>query len=159
MAIMKDVKIGWAKIIGAPRPKFNPKEGNEWSVDMFFTKDQIKELKSEGYTAEAFLKKAKDTGETFVKYSRDEVKKDGTPNNPLKVVGPDGKTPWPQDKLLGNGTVVNINYKLTDPYKVGKEVRTKLVVFEVQIVEHVPYESKGGFEAVATTPKTEEEWG
>lgn len=140
MAIMKNVKIAWAKVIGPARPKYNPRDGNEWSVDLLFTKDQLKALAKEGFTVAPFLKKAKDGSYEYIRYTRDETDADGKPKNRIKIVGPDGKTDWPQDKLLGNDTVVDIKYKLTDPYKVKGETRVKLVVMEMMIREHKPYE-------------------
>ena len=140
MGIMKNVKIHWAKVLGPARPKYNPKDGNEWTVDLEFTKEQLKALAKEGFTVAPFLKKSRDGSYEYIRYSRDEKDADGNPQKPIPIVMGDGKTPWPQDKLLGNGTVVDIKYKLTDPYKVRGETRTKLVVFEMMVRDHKAYE-------------------
>lgn len=161
MGIMKNVKIGWAKVLGEPRPKYNPKEGNEWAVDLLFTPEQLKELKKEGYTVDAFLKEYKDGSGKYIKYTRDAVDKNtGKAKNPITIKAEDG-TDWPADKLLGNGTVVDLKYSLTDPYRVGKETRVKLVVLAMKVVKHVPYEGgKDDFEYTpkTETTKTEEDW-
>jgi len=159
MGIMKNVRISWAKVLGAPRPKYNPRDGNEWSVDLIFTKDQLKQLVKEGFTVGAFLKKAKDGSYEYIRYTRDSEDKDGKPKSPIKVVGPDGKTPWPQDQLLGNDTIVDIKYKLTDPYKVKGETRVKLVVMEMMVREHKSYEGGGEeFEPASPAKGVDEDW-
>lgn len=152
MAIMSNVKVEWAKVLGEPREKYKSKE-REWTVDLLFSKDQIKELAKQGFTPDAFIKDGRYTAR------RNEKKADGSNNRPFLVLDETGK-PWPNDKLIGNGSVVDIKYNFTDPYTHKGEKRVKLVLQEMCVREHVPYEGKGEqFDFVTPTANSDEdEW-
>jgi len=159
MAIMKNVTVYWAKVLGDPVPKYIPEDGREWAIDLCFTDDQVKVLKSEGVTVEQYVKdKGDDRGKHFT-YRRNEFRKDGEKSKPLRILALDGSE-WPKDKLIGNGTVVDINYSLNEiPARPKNRVKPSLV--SMMIREHKPYESKGQdefeFEAKPAA-KVEEEW-
>lgn len=65
-------------------------------------------------------------------------KKDGTPNMKPKVVDRSKK---PFDQLIGNGSVVDVSFKLFEYTKPTKGVSTELQAIRVR--EHVPYNDGG----------------
>ncbi len=158
MAIMKNVTVYWAKVLGEPVPKFNPEDGREWAIDLCFTPEQVAQLKKEGMTTSFYIKDKEDERGQFFTYRRNELRKDGEKSKPLGIVSIDGE-PWPKDKPLGNGTVVDIRYALNEVTARPKN-RMKLSLIEMMVREHKPYESaaKETFEFDKTKkPKVAEE--
>src|SRR5690606_474304 len=68
-----------------------------------------------------------------------ELKADGTPNRPIEVVDILGK-PWPEDKLIGNGSVVDVKFAVVD-YGPGK--KHGVYPRKIRVLKHVPYETDG----------------
>lgn len=158
MAIMKDVTFNWAKVLGEPRPKYNPDDGREWAIDISFTKEQVAQLAKEGVTTDFYIKNKEDERGDFFTYRRNEFKKDGNPSKPITIYASDGSL-WPQDKLIGNGSKGDILYALQEiPARPKKRMKPSII--SICIRELKEYEGKSG-EGFEFTPKqtTEgEEW-
>lgn len=116
--------VKWAKVF-EPDTRYNPK----WSIDLYPADEVLVKLKKAGFA----LKEDKE-GQMFIHIKRNVTRKDGTPNDQPRVVGPDGKTPWNTSNLIGNGSVVNV---LTSDYEYGG--KRYLGLNAVQVVDHVPY--------------------
>lgn len=123
-------KARWAKILGAPHWGYEEKN-KEWSVDVYPDADTVKKLKSEGLG-----KKLKDKGNgTFITFKRRELKQDGTPNTPIRVVDDKGQA-WNPKVKIGNDSVVNVNFLINEWGKGEKSAN----ILSLQVWEHVPYE-------------------
>lgn len=131
-------KAQFAKILGDPIPNYD-KTGKEWKMDLEITdKDTIKEIKSLGIGDRIRQKENYLNGSPYISFKQAEFKKDGTtPNKPITVVEADGKTPWDQDKLIGNGSTVDVRFAIIE-YPAYK--KTGCYIRAVRVLDHVSYE-------------------
>lgn len=142
-------KARYAKVLGAPVWGYENAH-KEWTIDVEVDEKTQERIKKEGLGDKI---KTKD-GATFVTFKRKEFKADGTPNKPIRIVGPDGKSEWDQKTKIGNGSTVNVNFAINE-YKPGKFTWN---ILSMQVWELVGYDG-GEFEANPTAPKSEaEDW-
>ena len=142
-------KAHWAKIVGEPVGGYpNGKGPKEWSVDIEVDKATIAKLMEAGMD-EKYLKTSKDGKYQFIKFVRKELKFDGKPGKPFKIVARD-RSEWPQDVKIGNGSVMNVKMDIQEVEGSGA---MKPKAFSFQVWEHVPYE--GGEEFPVGEP---EDW-
>lgn len=151
----------YCKIIGAPVPGFD-EDSLEWTFDLVLNEDQEKELLANG-VSDRYIKNHKSTGERCIRFTRKAVKKDGTKGAPIHVVDAQGHD-W-DDRLIGNGSVLNVAYTLNTVGK-GKDSRLKPSVLSVQVWDYKAYKPKSAFptkpvEAVSDTDASgplKQEW-
>lgn len=121
-------KAKWAKVIGDPVWGFE-KTFKEWAIEVEIDEETVAKLKAEGLGD-----RVKDKGDgPFVKFSRKELKQDGTPNKPIRIVDSKGN-PWNGEKI-GNGSTVNVNFAINE-YKPKK---FSMNILALQVWDHVPY--------------------
>lgn len=131
-------KIYWGKIIGAPRPnKFNPTVP-QWSFDLSVDEDTAEKLLGAGMK-KTYLRDKQDERGTFLTFTRDSIKKDGSAGKPFSVVD-SAKNPWPDGKQLGNGTEVNVVVSLNERTFRGEKFLKPSAV-AVQVWDLVKYDS------------------
>ena len=119
----------WAKVIGEPGWGYESKF-REWSIDVYLNEATVAKLKGEGLG-----NKIKDKGNgPYISFKRKELKADGSPNQPIRIVDHRGE-PW-GSKKIGNGSVVNVNFAVNE-YKKGD---FNINILSLQVWEHVPYE-------------------
>jgi hypothetical protein len=134
-------RLDWAKVLGAPRLNTYSEE-NEWSVDATPLRDEdLAELKRIGLTDKLRDPKENDTREDkFLSFRLREFRngKDGEriKNQPIKVVDVTGQA-WPDNKMIGNGTVADVKFNRRD---YGKGKPKGMYIQALRILEHVPYE-------------------
>lgn len=112
--------IYWAKVTGEPQPGFT-KSILEWSFDLGVTDNVLEACKKEDVTLKQYIKPATNpksgkthaSGMDYIKFIRKAVKADGTPGKPFKVVDNKGR-PWPEDKRIGNGSIVNVKFSVQE---------------------------------------------
>lgn len=126
-------KAYWAKVLGEPGWGYK-NQYKEWSIDVTLDAKTMKKLIAEGVAKDKIKNKGDDRG-NFLTFKRRETKKDGNPAKPFLVIGPDGKTPWPQTELIGNGSVVNAKLILNE----NEDGTMRPSLLKLQVVEHVPY--------------------
>lgn len=126
-------------ILGAAREnKFNPKNG-VWSIDVVVDEGTQDKLNKAGLGW-----KIKDgENDKFITLKRNEFRQDTIVNDPVEVLDSRGK-PWPQDKLIGNDSEVNVRFNIWEGLK--KQQNTTLT--GVQIVKHVKYDKNEAFPVV-----------
>lgn len=136
-------KAFYAKVLKEPFPDYN-KTGLEWSVDVTLDKDTLKQVKDFGLTPKVKSANEKHDGLPYITFKRASVKKSGPKagekNQPIRVVGPDGKTLWDAETKIGNGSVVNVKFALHTV--VGGPKKQEFVradILSMQVWEHVPY--------------------
>jgi hypothetical protein len=56
--------------------------------------------------------KDKNTGEQYITFKRKELKGDGTPNQPIRIVDHRGNA-W-DNRKIGNGSTVNVNFAINE---------------------------------------------
>jgi hypothetical protein len=122
-------KAKWAKIIGDPAWGYENKF-KEWSIDVYVEDETVAKLKAEGLGP-----KIKDKGNgQYITFKRKELKSDGTPNQPIRVVDHRGQ-PW-DNRKIGNGSTVNVNF-LVNEYKPGQNNAN---ILSLQVWDLVAYE-------------------
>ena len=145
-------KARWAKIVGKPVGGYPDGKGpEEWSIDIELDDVAKKQLADAGMD-EKYIKTAKDGSYEFVKFVRKAVTFKGEPGKPFKIVDRAGN-PWPQDKLIGNGSVMNVKCDVSEVVGSGA---MKAKAFAFQVFEHVPYEGGEEFPIVEDESWTEE---
>lgn len=125
----------WAKIIGAPR--LNEFTGEkEWSIDVTPNKEGRALLKKLGINDRLREPKEGDKREeSFISFRHREKRKDGTLNDPLRIVNSDNER-W-GNSLIGNGSVVDAKFVVKD---YGKGKKKGVYLRAIRVLEHVPYE-------------------
>jgi hypothetical protein len=131
-------KLSFAKVLEHQLSLNYNKDGREWKVDLEITPDDAKGLKSVGIADRVKTKDEYLSGNPFLSFKQAELKKDGSPNETIKVTDILGK-PWDQEKELGNGTVADLKFVVVD---YGKGMKKGVYIRAIRVLEHVPYESK-----------------
>ena len=123
-------KAKWAKITGAPVWGYEEKH-KEWSIDIYPEADSLERLKAEGLGD-----KLKDKGNgQYITFKRRELKQDGSPNQPIRVVDHHGE-PWNPKVKIGNDSVCNVNFAINEYGKNQKSAN----ILSLQVWDLVPYE-------------------
>lgn len=136
-------ELHWAKVIGQPRLNTFTEE-REWSVDVTPNDEGRKELKRIGIADRLKEPKENDTRkETFISFRQKEFRTNAktgekTPNRPIKVVDAQGKD-WPQDMLIGNGSVADVKFTVHDN---GRGRPKGVYIQAIRVLDHVPFESQ-----------------
>lgn len=131
-------KAYYAKILGAPVQAYD-KTKKEWTIDLCFDDETVEKLVAEGMDKEYLRNKGDERGYFFT-YRRPELRKDGSPSTPIKVVDDKGQ-PWDASKLIGNGSTLNVMVALNQAGKKG----LKPSVISIQVWDHVAYQGGGEF--------------
>lgn len=137
--------IYWAKIIGKPQPGFDKRQ-LEWSFDLGVddkTAAKFNDLEVSEYVKPLVNPKTKKphaSGMDYIKFTRREKKFDGEDAQPIKVVDSAGKD-WPTDRLIGNGSIVNVKFAVNEKQAGGM----KPSVIAVQVWDFKPYEGGENF--------------
>ena len=137
-------KLMYAKVLGEPGLNYN-KDGHEWKFDFIPNdpKSAAKELKSLGVgdrlrTAETADGELRYDGQAFMTFKQNALKKDGSPNRPIRVVDINNK-PWDEETLLGNETVADVKFVVIDN---GKGRFNGVYPRSIRVLDLVPYQAK-----------------
>ena len=129
MAVLKEVRCRWASII-EPNTKYTPR----WEIEAILSEEQAAYFVNEGVDV-----KKDDEGNPTIRFKRNVSgqRKDNSTyeNTPPKVVDAQNQ---PLDKLVGNGSLVNIAYDLKK-WNVAGNSGTKAELKAVQVLELVEY--------------------
>lgn len=134
-------KAYWFKVLGKPVPNYN-KDGFEWVFDVSLDAETLKVLKEQGLGPK-IKNKGDDRGD-FIQFKRNSEKRNGPDkgkaNDPIRVIGPDGKTVWDNAVKVGNGSTIRVKYVLNDTVDQRTKAKGRRAdVLSVQIWELVPY--------------------
>lgn len=133
--------LNWAKVLGEPRLNTYSKE-KEWSVDLTPDAAGMDEIARIGIKDKLREPGEKDSRtEDFLSFRHKESREDRKTgerkfNEPIKVVDVTG-APWPQDKMIGNGTVADVKFRVVD---YGKAYAKGVYISAIRILDHVAYE-------------------
>lgn len=129
-------KLNYAKILGNPVPNYEG-DGKEWKLDIL-PLDEAKvraAFKREGVSERIKQKEEYMDGAPYISLRQREMTKAGAKNESPRVEDVTGAI-WPQDKLLGNGTIADVKIRIAD---YGKGLKKGMYISGVRILEHVPY--------------------
>lgn len=156
--------VHYAKILGSPVPCYDKDKGKEWKMDVELNAATVKELKGYGIGDRIKQKDGYLDGAPHISLRQNSQKADGTPNNSPRVVEGDGKTPWDQEKLIGNESVCDVKVAIMDH---GPGKKKGVYIRGVRVLKHVPYEGTlfspldeddeyfaGGDDDIAEKPQT-----
>lgn len=130
-------KAYWFKANGAPKVnKFSQKP--QWSFDLSVDEKTQTDLLEKGMRKNYLRNKGDERG-TFLTFTRDSVKQDGTEGKPFKIVDAQGKD-WPEGKLVGNGSELNVVVTLNER-EFNKQKFLKPSAVAIQVWTLVQYES------------------
>lgn len=136
-------KASYAKILGDPVLNYN-KDGKNWTMDLQIDRDTVKELKGYGISDRVKTKEEYLEGNSFLSFKQPELRRDGTPNTPIKVTDAAGND-WPPNSLIGNGSDVDVKFVVMD-HGVGK--KTGVYIRAVRVLNLVAYDRQE-FETLA----------
>jgi hypothetical protein len=148
-------KIFWAKVNpNKPvRNKFSDKY--QWSFDLSLDKDQIKKLTDAGMKR-SYIKDKDDERGKFLTFARDAVKKSGDRGKPFSIVD-SAKKPWPEGKLIGNGSTVNVKIELNNRKDPKGNEFLKPAALALQVWELIEFEGKSDGEDFPVNESTSNE--
>lgn len=137
-------KAHWFKVLGAPVPNYS-KDGFEWTFDVSLDEATKKELI--GYGLASKIKNKGDEKGDYITFKRASVKrsgpKAGEANDPIRVVSPDGKTPWDKSIKVGNGSTIKVKFSINEVVnKRTKERSMRADPLSIQVFEYVPFVEK-----------------
>ena len=127
-------KLFWAKVLGDPVPNYN-KDGNEWVFDLALDADGVKQAK--GLKKLTIKDKDDDRGQ-FLTFKQKELRANGEPNQPIRIMDAAGKD-WDPNEKIGNGTVADVKFEIRD-YGVGKY--PGIYPRAIRILDHVAYKTE-----------------
>lgn len=120
----------WAKVIGEPVWGYENKH-KEWSIDVYVDEETAHKLEVHG-----LKDKIKDKGNgQYITFKRRELKQDGTPNQPIRVVDHHNEL-WNPKVRIGNGSTINVNFAINEYGKNQKSAN----ILSLQVWDLVPYE-------------------
>jgi hypothetical protein len=120
----------WVKVLGEPVWGYENKH-KEWSLDLYVDEETVHRLEVEG-----LKDKLKDKGNgVYLTFKRRELKQDGSPNQPIRVVDHHGEA-WNSKTKIGNDSVLNVNFAINEYGKNQKSAN----ILSMQVWELVKYE-------------------
>lgn len=132
----------YAKVLGAPVLNYN-KDGKEWTFDFVPLDPEKLESQLEEVGIEDRLRKKSKTkypvmdGRPYMSFKQKELKANGEPNQPIKVVDAANK-PWDNNRLLGNETVADVKFVVVDN---GPNKYKGVYPRGIRVLDLVPYEA------------------
>lgn len=133
-------RVKWCKILGEAPPGYDNGPA-EWTLDAILDEQGVADYVASG--GDPFYVRDSKDGERFIKFTRKAIKKDGEKAQSIRVLDHRGEV-WDQNKLIGNDSVVNIQYSLNEVNSKGKK-RLKPSVLAVQVWDWKQYQSKSAF--------------
>lgn len=122
----------WAKVLGEPVMNYGG-DNREWTVDLSPDEDGMRLVNELGL--EGRLKEKGDERGQFMAFRQREKRLDGSLNRRISVVDSQNN-PWPQDRLIGNGSVVEIRFDYRD---YGKGKQPGVYPQAIRVLDHKEY--------------------
>lgn len=135
-------KTNFAKVLGKPVENYD-KDGNEWKLDFIITnpKEDLPRLKKLGIANKVKQREDYLDGVPHLTLRHAEYQKGldengkRIKNDPPAVVDVTGAA-WDQNKLLGNGTVIDLKMRVAN---YGKGFHKGIYIAGIRVLELVPY--------------------
>lgn len=139
--------LQYARVLGDPVLNY-AKDGQEWKFDFIpnDAKGARKELVAAGgVKMNDRIRSLTDSegnprydGAEYMSFKQNATRRDGTPNMPIRVEDVYGN-PWPEDVLLGNGTVADVKFVVIDN---GPGKFPGVYPRSIRVLDLVQYQSK-----------------
>lgn len=120
----------YAKVLGNPVDNYN-RDGKEWTIELKPDKNAIKVLKELKLDSRITKGENKDR----ILFRQKEKRPSGELNRRISVFDANDK-PWPVDKLIGNGSIVDLKFKFTD---YGKGKIPGVYPQAIRVLEYIEY--------------------
>ena len=134
--LLNNVEIMWCKVGSNAGTKYGSEE-KEWSVDCICSDEQSKKwVKDKHATKERTM----DDGRKFIKLTKNLIKRDGNPAQPIKVIDRHGNDVDPL--IVGNGSKANVQYT-TFEWEMAGRSGVKAILTALQITDLVEYSGHG----------------
>lgn len=135
-------KTSFAKILGDPGLNY-AKDGKEWTMDLVIDKETVKKAKGLGISDRVKMKPDYLDGQPYMSFKQRELKASGQPNDPIRVVDIRGNA-WDQEKLIGNGSDVDVKFAIVrNPGR-----KDGVYIRGVRVLNLVPYANRQDFDAI-----------
>lgn len=134
----------WPKVLISQLHDNYNKDGQEWTFDLALDADGIKHAKQH---KELNIKDKDDERGKFITFKQKfrEDSDRSLEKQAIRIVEADGKTLWDQDKEIGNGSVADVKFQITD---YGKGKYPGIYPRAIRVVSHVSYDRDDGFEPI-----------
>ena len=131
-------RIYWPKIVGERALHDNyDGDGRQWAYELAPDDPSfLKEHKLLDRLKDKSDPKNPDKGE-FLYMKKPEFTRDGEKNEPIRIYTEDNE-PWPENKMIGNGTKVDFKLSIVD---YGKGKKSGIYTTALRVTDLVPYES------------------
>jgi len=141
-------KASFAKVLPDQLSLNYNKDGKEWKIDLEIDEATVKEAKKlkigdkirrgEPYEKDGVEKPAYLGGRPYLTFRQSELRRDGTPNDPIEIKDILGK-PWDYSKEIGNESVIDLRFAVVDN---GPGKKRGMYPRAIRVLEHVPFERK-----------------
>ena len=122
---------------------------NKWCLEMRLPDEVAAQLKALGFTVVDKTDKDGVVVKNIFKAKKEVLTKSGDMQQPPRVVGPDGRTPWDFNEVIGNGTICNLQLS-AKAWPIKGKWQMGCYVVAVQVVNYVPY--VGSFSDTTSVP-------
>ena len=136
--------IYWAKILGKPVLNYDG-DGKEWTYQ--FVPDDINFLKEHGLLDRLKEDKKGNIEGQFLNLKKPELDSEGNKNDPIRVYDADNQV-WDTEKLIGNGSKVDVKLTIADW---GRTKKKSIWTAAIRVTDYVPYTSNE-FAGMGTPP-------
>ena len=138
MALLKGKKAMWSKL-GTPEKKYGS-DDTQWSIDLVLSDDESRKWVRAGLAQKERFMDVDGVEVPVIKLKKDtHWKKSGEAKTPVKVVDAYGQDVDP--RLIGNGSIVNVQYSTRDWEFQGRKGKSAELV-AVQVIELVQFSGK-----------------
>ena len=138
MALLKNKKAMWSKL-GTPEKKYGS-DDTQWSIDLVLSDDESRKWVRAGLAQKERFMDVDGVEVPVIKLKKDtHWKKSGEAKTPVKVVDAYGQDVDP--RLIGNGSIVNVQYSTRDWEFQGRKGKSAELV-AVQVIELVQFSGK-----------------
>lgn len=138
MALLKGKKAMWSKL-GTPEKKYGS-DDTQWSIDLVLSDDESRKWVRAGLAQKERFMDVDGVEVPVIKLKKDtHWKKSGEAKTPVKVVDAYGQDV--DARLIGNGSIVNVQYSTRDWEFQGRKGKSAELV-AVQVIELVQFSGK-----------------
>ena len=135
MPLLKNVEAHWAKLGTKPEKKYRSTK-TQWCINAVCDLKVAKAWQKKGYATKVRMMEILEVDTPFISLTKPTHNAKGEDNKGIKVFDKFGKNIDPD--VVGNGSIVNIQYRVYD-WEFEGDKGTKAELVAVQVIELVEY--------------------